>query len=273
MNLLHLRLLSSLFLATLLLAGCGTLAPRADTEATEVRHALAPTGKLRVGVYPGSPTSMIVDGNSGQRVGVAYDLGRALAEQLKVPFEAVEFRRVAEVLDALKVGAIDFTFTNATAVRAKDLDFTAPMLQLELGYVVPAGSKIAALADVDQPGNRIGVSEGSSSQGTLSRQFKSATIIPAPSLRAAREMLSQGKLDAFATNKAVLFELADELSGSRILEGRWGLENMAIAVPRGRDCGMATLRAFAERVKANGLLQSIVEKTGLRGSVTAGKSE
>jgi polar amino acid transport system substrate-binding protein len=266
MNHLRRSLLSSVVVATALLAGCGTLALNVDADA---RAALAPSGTLRVGVYPGSPTSMIVDAKSGQKIGIAHDLGRALAQELNVPFEAVEFRRVAEVLDALKVGAVDFTFTNATAVRAKDMDFTAPMLQLELGYIVPAGSKIEKLVDIDQPGNRIGVSEGSSSQGTLSRQFKQATIVPAPSLKVAREMLSQGKLDAFATNKAVLSELADELPASYILDGRWGLENMAIAVPKGRERGMATLRAFAERVKANGLLQSIVEKTGLRGSIKA----
>ena len=259
-------MLSSLLLATALLAGCGSLAPSVDAEA---RAALAPSGTLRVGVYPGSPTSMIVDAKSGQIIGIAHDLGRALARELNVPFEAVEFRRVAEVLDALKVGAVDFTFTNATAVRAKDVDFTTPLFQLELGYIVPAGSKIGKLVDVDQSGNRIGVTEGSSSQGTLSRQFKHATIVPAPSLKVAREMLSQGKLDAFATNKAVLSELADELPASRILDGRWGLENMAIAVPKGRERGMGTLRAFAERATSNGLLQSIVEKTGLRGSIKA----
>ena len=266
MNHLRRSLLSSFVVAVALLAGCGTLPPSVDAE---TRQALAPTGTLRVGVYPGSPTSVIIDAKSGQKIGIAHDLGRALARQLNVPFEAVEYRRVAEVLDALKIGAVDFTFTNATAARAKDMDFTLAMLQLELGYVVLVGSKITALADVDQTGNRIGVSEGSSSQGTLSQQFKNATVVPAPSLKAAREMLSQGKLDAFATNKAVLSEITDELPGSRILEGRWGLENMAIAIPKGRERGLATLRAFAERVKANGLLQSIVEKTGLRGSVTA----
>ena len=262
------QLLSLIVVATALLAGCNTLAPSADADVDiAARHALAPNGTLRVGVYPGSPTSMIIDPKSGQKIGIAHDLGRELARQLKVPFEVVEFRLVAEVLAALKVGAVDFTFTNATAVRALDVNFTAPMLQLELGYIVLAGSKITTLAEVDQLGNRIGVSEGSSSQGTLSRQFKSATIVAAPSLKVAREMLSQGKLEAFATNKAVLSEFADELPATRILDGRWGVENMAIAVPKGRERGMTTLRAFAERVKANGLLQSIVEKTGLRGLV------
>lgn len=82
-------------------------------------------------------------------------------------------------------------------------------------------------------------------------------------------MLSQAKLDTFATNKAVLFELADELPGSRSLDGRWGLENMAIAVPKGRERGAPALREFAERAKTSGLLQSIVARTELRGSVNA----
>ena len=127
MNYLRRLCLSSLVVSTALLAGCGTFAPRVDAEAS---RALAPTGTLRVGVYPGSPTSIIFDAKSGQKIGIAHDLGRTLARQLNVPFEAVEYRRVAEVLDALKIGAVDFTFTNATAVRAIDMDFTPPMLQL-----------------------------------------------------------------------------------------------------------------------------------------------
>jgi polar amino acid transport system substrate-binding protein len=250
--------------AALLFVGCGTLVPQVDSGA---RAALAPTGTLRIGVYPGSPTSMMVDASSGKRIGIALDLGKAMANQLAVPFEVVEFRRVAEVLDALKRCAVDFTFTNATAARARDVDFTRPMMQLELGYLVPPASTIAAMADVDQPGRRIGVTAGSSSLGTLTQQFRNATVVPAPSLKAASDMLTQGKLDAFATNKAVLYELSASVPGSRIVDGRWGLETMAIAVPKGRERGMATLQAFAARVHADGTLQRIVEHTGLRGSV------
>lgn len=113
-------LLSSLVVATLLLAACSTVAPRVDAEA---RRALAPSGTLRVGVYPGSPTSIIVEAKTGQKIGIALD-------------------------------------------------------------------------------------------------------------------------------------------------GRWGLENMAIAVPKEREGGAPALREFAERAKTSGLLQSIVARTGLRGSIT-----
>jgi polar amino acid transport system substrate-binding protein len=47
-------------------------------------------------------------------------------------------------------------------------------------------------------------------------------------------MLSQGRLNAFATNKAILFEMSDSLPGSRVLDGRWGVEHLAIAIPKNR---------------------------------------
>jgi polar amino acid transport system substrate-binding protein len=246
-----------------LLAGCGTMAPAVDPAVSKV---LAPTGTLRVGVYPGSPTSMVLDPKTGQKVGVALDLGRELARQLGVPFEPVEYHRVAEVMEAMKAGAVDFTFTNATAARAKDVDFTSPLIALELGYLVPPGSTMQSPADADRSGMRIGVSQGSTSQGTLSRAFKNATVVPVPSLKVAAEMLSQRKLDAFATNKAILFEMSDGLPGFRVLDGRWGLEHLAIAIPKGRDAGMTYIRKFAQDARSGGLIQSIVAKAGLRGT-------
>jgi polar amino acid transport system substrate-binding protein len=255
--------LLGLVAAASLLAGCAAFAPAVDPQ---VRQTLAPTGKLRVGVYLGSPTSMVKDPKTGERVGVAFDLGRELARQLDVPFEPVEYRRVAEVIDALKTGAVDFTFTNASEERARIVDFTAPLIALELGYLVPAGSAIQSLAEIDQPGRRIGVSQGSSSQGKLTRAYKNAAVVPAPSLKVAADMLSSGQLDAFATNKAILFEMSDSLTGARILSGNWGLEHLAIAIPKGREAGMPFMRQFADQVRANGLLKSIVEKSGLRGT-------
>ena len=241
----------------------------AGQPAAEVRRVLAPSGKLRVGVYPGSPTSMIQDGSAGQRKGVTFDLGTELAKRLGVPFEPVVFQRVAEVVDALKSGQIDFTITNASPARVKDLDFTATVLDLELGYLVLAGSPVSALASVDRPGIRVGVSEGSTSLSTLTREFKNATVVTAPSLKNAMEMLSQKTIDAFATNKAILFEMSDELPNSRVLAGRWGLEHLAMAIPKGRDAAMPYLRKFAEDAKSQGLVQRAVQRAGLRGTVQA----
>jgi polar amino acid transport system substrate-binding protein len=60
--------------------------------------------------------------------------------------------------------------------------------------------------------------------------------------------------------------MADSLPGYRLLDGRWGAENLAIAVPKGRTAGMAFLRQFAQDAQASGRLQSMVTQAGLRGT-------
>jgi len=232
----------------------------------EVRQALAPTGTLRVGVYPGSPTSWVKDPKTGESVGIALDLGKALAKRLNVPVQVVEFDRVAQVLDALKDGKVDLTFTNATAVRAKDMDFTPAMVRLELGYLVVGTNPLKAVSEIDQAGIRVGVSQGSSSQGVLMQTFKQAQVVPADSLAKAQAMLIAKQIDAFATNKGILFEMSDRLPGSRVMDGRWGLENLAIAVPKGRDAGRSFVQNFAKDMAQNGDLDKAIQRSGLRGT-------
>ena len=264
MKLLRRNLFALLAVGASLLAGCGALPSAVEPAA---RQALAPTGYLRVGVYPGSPTSMVQDAKTGERVGVALDLGHALAARLGVPVQVVEFERVAQVVDALKSGAVDFTFTNATAARARDIDFTESMVQLELGYIVPNQSGIGNASDIDRAGIRVGVTQGSSSQATLGHLYKQATLMPAASLKQAQDMLRLGQVQAFATNKGILHEMLPALPGFRILDGRWGEEHMAIGIPKGREAGMPLLRQFASDARASGLLKNIIAKSGLRGTL------
>jgi polar amino acid transport system substrate-binding protein len=238
-----------------------------ETASAEVRQALAPTGVFRVGVYPGSPTSWVKDPKTGESVGIALDLGKALAMRMKVPVQVIEFDRLALVLDALKEGKVDFTFTNATAARAKDMDFTPPMVRLELGYLVVGASPLKSVTEMDQAGMRIGVSQGSSSQGVLTQLYKQATVVPADSLSKAQTMLNAKQIDAFATNKGILFEMSDALPGSRVIEGRWGLENLAIAVPKGREAGRLFVQNFANEMTQNGELDKAIQRSGLRGTV------
>jgi polar amino acid transport system substrate-binding protein len=249
-------------LFVLLTAACTASLPPPDAAA---RQELAPSGRLRVGVYQGSPTSMIREAN-GDFKGVTYDLGKALAARLGVPFELVEYPRVAAVVDALKAGEVDFTVTNATAARAKIVDFTAPILALELGYLAPHGSTIASATDVDRPGMKVGVTQGSSSQGKLTGDLKNAALVTAPTVQGAIDMLGRGDITVYATNKAILYEMSDALPGSRILDGRWGLEHMGIGIPQGRAHGLAYLNQFAADAKASGLVQRSAQRAGLRGT-------
>ncbi len=256
------------------LAGCA-VAPSTPTSASSVlassvpaqaRAELAPTGTLRIAVYPGSPTSLVERAAPEQMRGVAVDLGRALAQRLGVPSTVQVYPRVAEVVAALQRGEADFTVTNSTAERARLVDFAPPLVDLELGVLVPASSRVTAVERMDQAGVVVGVSEGSSSQRTLGGRFTHAKLRPFANLEAARAALEAREIDAFATNKGVLFELADRVPGARLLDGRWGVEHLAPAIPHARAAGLAYLGGFAEEVRGNGELARATQRAGLRGT-------
>jgi polar amino acid transport system substrate-binding protein len=122
---------------------------------------------------------------------------------------------------------------------------------------------------MDRPGVRIGVTKGSTSERTLPARFRNAKIVPAENVKVAVEMLGRGELDTYATNKPTLFEMSDSMPGARILDGNWGLEHMAIAIPKGREQGLQFVGSFAQEVQTSGLLARIQQKAGLRGAVKA----
>jgi polar amino acid transport system substrate-binding protein len=268
--------LASLALLTAaLLAGCGTTATQSPKPDAQTVSALAPTGTLRVGVYRGSPSSLVTT-PQGDSAGVAHDLGVLLAKRLDVPVQVVTFDRLALVLEALKAGAVDVTFTNASAARQREFAFTDSLLSLELGYLVPAVGKLQNIAAVDADGMRIGVSQGSSTQaalgGTSSGAFKAAKLTAFANLDLAKSALIKNDVDGFATNKGILNEVLDDLNKAstgqfKILEGRWGLEHMGMAIPKERAAALPFVQSFGQSLKQSGELQKIAAKAGLRGLV------
>ncbi len=249
-----------------LLAGCASpLPPPPSAPTLDVAHVLAPTGTLRIGVYQGSPTSMLRDAASGETRGVSVDLGQELARRLGVGYALVEYPRVAAVIDGIRAGAADFTVSNASPARARDVDFTPAILAIELGYLVRSGSPVASLEDLDRNGVRVGLTQGSTSQTTLPGILKHATLVPVETVTAGARMLRDQQLDAYATNRAILSEMMDSVPGSRILDGRWGVEHLAIAVPKGREAALPFLRAFIDDATRTGLVMRAAERAGLRG--------
>lgn len=262
------RTLTGLLAAALAL-GLAACASAPDPVSPDVRRALAPTGVLRVAVYPGSPTSLVRYVERSQMRGLTIDIGDELGRRLRVPVNIVPLTTPAEIVGALQRNEVDITITDATPERARRVDFTPPLVAVELGLLVPAGSPLTAVDKMDQPGARIGVTEGSSTQRVLGGRLQRATLVPMPTLEAAAQALAAGRLEAYATNKAILFEMSDRVPGSRVLEGRWGLEHLALATGPGRAEAMPWLRSFAASVAAGGDVARAAARAGLRGTVTA----
>jgi polar amino acid transport system substrate-binding protein len=261
----YLRIATALtFAGILLVPACTT--PKVQPEGSrEEVTALAPTGKLRVGVYTGSPTSYVADGGGakGPR-GIAHDLAAKLAKAAGVPLEPVVFPSNDKVLEAFRAGQLDLVFTNASAARAEFIDFGPTVLELEKGYLVRSGSVVREAADIDRVGMRVGVSKGSSSEIELAQILKRASVVPLASLADARTALAEGKIDAFASNKAILFEMSDRIPGSGVF-ANWGSESIAFGVPKGRPAALAYLGRFVEQERRNGGVHAAAERAGVRG--------
>src|SRR5262245_3829826 len=119
----------------LLIAGCASAASAASQDE---RLALAPTGKLRVALYLGAPASIIRGATLDESKGVGFDLGKELARRIGVPFEPVVYPSPGAIMDGLKAGEWDLTFFGPTPERERVLNFTAPFLVIEHGYLVTA---------------------------------------------------------------------------------------------------------------------------------------
>ena len=250
----------------LLLAGCAGISTAPTTEA---RQALAPTGKLRVGLQLGNPLNVIRDSASGEMKGVAFDLGNELARRMGVPFEPVLYPSVGAVLASGKSGAWDVAFVGFSPARAKEWDFSALHLEVEFGYLVAGGSSISTMADVDRPGIRVAVQEKSGPDSFFSRTLKDAVVVRASSNPGALEALKSGRADVMGSLKPILFEMSNQLPGSRVLDGRPGIDPHAMAMPKGRVLGIAYARQFIEDAKSQGLVKAAIERAGLRGVIVA----
>jgi polar amino acid transport system substrate-binding protein len=233
-----------------------------------VRADLAPTGTLRAGINYGNPILAQGSPATGDLRGIAVDLARELARRIGVPVALVPYDAAGKMTDAVKTGAWDVAFLAVDPARASEISFTAPYLEIEGTYLVPAGSPLRTIEDVDRDGVRVAISAKSAYDLFLSRDLKHAQIVRAPSIPASIDLFTSDKLDAVAGVRQALVSAAAKIPGSRVLEGRFMVIPQAAGVPNGREAGARYLRQFIEDAKASGLVAQALKKSGVEDSVT-----
>ena len=260
-----------IFCTVLSSAAVAACASVTDGTTSDVLKELAPMGKLRVGVVVAPAQSaffVVKDANSKPR-GVTVDLGTALAQKLGVPVEFMIAPNSGEVTDALTSGAIDVTFMPADDERRRRVDFGPIYYVSENTYMVPAGSEIKTLADVDRPNTCVIGIANTTTIRTAGRLLKNAKIAAANSVDEALETLRSGKADAFALTREVLRPLASRLPGSRILDGAFQRLGTGVAVPKNRPNALAYVTAFMENAKASGIVRRAFDNADLKDFVVA----
>lgn len=260
------RRLALIALLSFVLASCA-IAPQVPPN---VRPDLAPTGKLRVGVSFGNPLLVTKDPATGEARGVAVDLGRELGKRIGVPVEFVTYQLSgSQLADTVKTGAWDVAFLGSDPERAAIVTFTASYAEIDATYLVPGGSALRSVADVDREGVRIAVAATTAFDAHLTRTLQHARLVRAQGTAGAFKTFVEEKLEALAGQGPVLLEYAEKNPGFRLLDGRFASLPQAIGIPRDRDAGARYLQGFVEDIKASGLVARLISKHGVRGLAVA----
>jgi len=226
----------------------------------EIVKQLAPTGVLRAGINMGN--FLLVTGRtaSGDPEGVSPDMARAIADRLGVPVAYRPYARPGELADAAGTGAWDIGLIGAEPARAEKIDFTAAYVEIEATYLVPPGSPLQTIAEVDRAGIRIAVTARSAYDLWLERNIKNAELVRGNNAEQAFKQFLDQKLDAYAGLRPGLLSDVEKLPGARILEGKFTAVQQAVGTARENAEGAAFLRDFVEEAKASGLVARLIEK-------------
>jgi len=230
---------------------------------------LAPKGVLRAGINVSN--FLLVTGRdaAGDPVGVAPDMARAMSAKLGVDVRLIPFASPGELADQAGQDVWDIGLIGAEPQRAQHIAFSPAYVEIAATYLVPPGSPLQQVNDVDRAGTRIATTRRTAYTLWLERNIKHAELVSSIDLDSAYDSFVSQKLDALAGLRPRLLEDVQKLPGARLLEGQFSAVQQAIGTARTNEEGARFTRAFVEEAKRDGLVASLIEKHHVRGLTVA----
>ena len=225
---------------------------------------LAPTGRLRGGVViaPAKTGFFAIKDGQGAPHGVTVDLLRFLSGETKLPLDMQLYDNSGQVTDAVASGACDVAFMPQDAARAARVAFGPRYLMIESTYLVPAGSAIQSIEDVNRAGVRVIAIANTTTMRSARRSSPNASVREVPSVDAMMRLARTGEGDAFALSKDSFASLLPDLRGARVLAGNFQETGIAVAVRPGRPRALALVTALIEEAKRNGTVRRALDAAG-----------
>jgi polar amino acid transport system substrate-binding protein len=250
----------------------GSTTPSGDAQAATplsgaARDQLAPNGRLRAALNYSN--FLLVSSRGPEHTGVAPDLARELARRANAVVEFVGYENAGLAADGARKHEWDVAFIGAEPARAAEIAFTPAYVEIESTYLVPAGSPIRSLDEVDREGVRIATTARAAYTLYLERTLRHATLVQAEGIQGSLDLFTASRLDALAGLKPRLLEDVKKVPGARLLEGRFTAVQQAMGVRKERMAAAAYLAAFTEEIKASGLLATLIERHGAQGLTIA----
>lgn len=217
---------------------------------------LAPTGVLRAAINMGNFLLVTDKAANGDPIGVSPDIAAEIAQRLDVPLELIPYANPGAVADA--VADWDIGNIGAEPQRAEHIAFTAAYCEIQSTYLVPEGSSIRTIAEVDQPGIRI-ATMGRAAYGLwLENNLEHAELVKTDSINSSFDAFLEQRLDVLAGLRPRLLSDVQRIPGARILDGQFSAVQQAVGTPRRNTVGAAWLAAFVEEVKASGFVANLI---------------
>lgn len=232
---------------------------------------LAPTGKLRGGVVaaPAASAFFATKDSNGDVKGVTVDLISDFAATLKIPLVLLVYDNSGQVTDAVAKGECDLAFMPQDAERAKRVDFGPAYYLIESTYLVPAGSAIKNIDEVNQPGRRIVAISNTTTARSARRTAPKASVEEVPSVDQMTEMARHGQGDAFALSHDSFAGLLPKLPGARVLSGNFQQTGIAVAVPKERPAALKIASELLVSAKTSGLVRRALDAAGFKDASVA----
>jgi polar amino acid transport system substrate-binding protein len=226
----------------------------------KARAELAPTGVLRAGINLSN--FLLVTGRSAtaEPEGVAPDVARAIATSLGVPVHYVTFKSPGELADQAGKNIWDIGLIGAEPQRAAVMTFSAAYVEIEATYMVPPGSPITSIDQVDKKGVKVVTSARSAYGLWLENNIKNAELIQIASLDGAFNKFRDDKIDVLAGLRPGLLKDIQKMPGATILPGKFSAVQQAVGCNKPAAEGARYIADFVENAKKSGLIASLIDK-------------
>ena len=259
---------AGLSVAALALTACGgssssvassvasSAAASTSTAAGELTTVMA--GKLTMATnatFP--PYEMTTD--SGDIEGIDVDTAKAIAEKLGLELQVDDMEFDAALL-SVQQGKADIAMAGITVTdeRKAVMAFSDSYATGIQSIIVPEGSDIASPDDL--AGKKIGTQRGTTGYIYCSDDLGDENVVAYDSGLTAVQALNNGQVDAVVIDNAPAKEYVAANPGLKVLETSYAEEDYAIGMNKDNTALVEAVNAALEDLKADGTLQSIVDK-------------
>lgn len=229
---------------------------------------LAPDGVLRVGLNMANFLLITGRHSNGEPEGVSPDVGRRIANELGVGIKFIEYEGPGDVADAAPDNAWDIGNIAAEAERAKVINFSPAYCEIQATYMLPPGSALTSVEDVDQSGIRIAVKERAAYDLFLTEHLKHATLVRTPSIDDSFNVFQDDELDVLAGLRPALLTQQTRMPGAIILEQSFAAVQQSIGCQPGKPDAANYLKDFVIRSISDGLIAKSIERHDVVGKLS-----